>query len=70
VALHDKSSPIYGMPILNVHEARSVFVVKRSLGAGYAGIKNVLFEYDNTTMIFGDAKKVLQGIINELKELG
>ncbi|MGD8862367.1 MAG: NAD(P)(+) transhydrogenase (Re/Si-specific) subunit beta [Myxococcales bacterium] len=69
VALHDKSSPIYGMPILNVHEARSVFVVKRSLSPGYAGIKNDLFEYDNTTMIFGDAKDVVQGIINELKEL-
>jgi NAD(P) transhydrogenase subunit beta len=69
VALHDKSSPIYGMPILNVHEARSVFVVKRSLGAGYAGIKNTLFEHDNTTMIFGDAKKVLQGIVAELKQL-
>jgi NAD(P) transhydrogenase subunit beta len=69
VALHDKGSPIYGMPILNVHDARSVFVVKRSLSPGYAGIKNELFEYDNTTMIFGDAKDVVQGIINELKEL-
>ncbi len=67
VALHDKSSPIYGMPILNVHEARAVFIVKRGLGAGYAGVKNVLFEYANATMIFGDAKKVLQSITKELK---
>ena len=57
------------MPILNAHEARSVFVVKRSLSPGYAGIKNGLFELDNTTMIFGDAKKVIQAVANELKEL-
>ena len=61
VASKDPSSPIAGMPILNAHEARSVFVVKRSLSPGYAGIKNELFEYDNTMMVFGDAKKVLQG---------
>ncbi len=67
-ALDNKSSPIYGMPILNVHEARTVFVVKRSLGAGFAGIKNTLFERDNTNMVFGDAKKVIQSIVNELKE--
>ena len=69
VANKDPSSPIAGMPILNAHEARSVFVVKRSLSPGYAGIKNELFEYDNTMMIFGDAKKVLQGLIGELKDL-
>jgi len=69
VAAYDKESPIYGMPILNVHEAKSVFVVKRSLGAGYAGIKNELFEYPNTMMVFGDAKDVLQAMINEVKEL-
>ncbi len=68
-ASKDPSSPIAGMPILNAHEARSVFVVKRSLSPGYAGIKNELFEYDNTMMIFGDAKKVLQGLIAEVKEL-
>ncbi len=68
-ATNDPSSPIAGMPILNAHEARSVFVVKRSLSAGYAGIKNDLFEYDNTMMIFGDAKKVLQGLIAEVKAL-
>ena len=69
VATTDPSSPIAGMPILNAHEARSVFVVKRSLSPGYAGIKNELFEYDNTMMIFGDAKKVVQGLIGEVKDL-
>jgi NAD(P) transhydrogenase subunit beta len=68
-ATKDPTSPIAGMPILNAHEARSVFVVKRSLSPGYAGIKNELFEYDNTMMIFGDAKKVLQGLIGEVKDL-
>ena len=69
VATKDPTSPIAGMPILNAHEARSVFVVKRSLSPGYAGIKNELFEYDNTMMVFGDAKKVLQGLIGEVKDL-
>ena len=68
-ATKDPSSPIAGMPILNAHEARSVFVVKRSLSPGYAGIKNELFEYDNTMMVFGDAKKVLQDLIGEVKDL-
>ncbi|MGF1508189.1 MAG: NAD(P)(+) transhydrogenase (Re/Si-specific) subunit beta [Myxococcota bacterium] len=68
-ALDEKDSPIYGMPILNVHEARTVFVIKRSLSPGYAGIKNKLFERDNTMMIFGDAKGVLQGLVTESKEL-
>ena len=67
-ALNDDKSPIYGMPILEVHHARTVFVVKRSLGAGFAGVKNELFDLDNTTMVFGDAKKVLQAITSELKE--
>jgi NAD(P) transhydrogenase subunit beta len=66
-AQNEKGSPIYGMPILEVFNARTVFVVKRSLGAGFAGIKNTLFEADNTNMVFGDAKKVLQGLISELK---
>jgi len=68
-ASKDPSSPIAGMPILNAHEARSVFVIKRSLSPGYAGIKNELFEYPNTMMIYGDAKKVLQGLISEVKAL-
>jgi NAD(P) transhydrogenase subunit beta len=67
-ALDDKTSPIYGMPILEVHHAQTVFVVKRGLGAGFAGVKNVLFERDNTMMVYGDAKKVLQGLTSELKD--
>ncbi len=67
-ALDDKTSPIYGMPILEVHHAQTVFVVKRGLGAGFAGVKNVLFERDNTMMVYGDAKKVLQGLTTELKD--
>ncbi len=67
-ALDDKDSPIYGMPILEVHNAQTVFVIKRGLGSGFAGVKNVLFERDNTMMVYGDAKKVLQGLTAELKE--
>jgi NAD(P) transhydrogenase subunit beta len=69
VALTDRSSPIYGMPILLAHEAHTVFVIKRSMAAGYAGIKNTLFEHPSTTMIFGDAKKVVQDLVRELKQL-
>jgi len=67
VALDDPKSPIYGMPILNVRDSRTVMVVKRSLSPGFAGIKNPLFEADNTVMIFGDAKKVLQDLVTELR---
>jgi H+-translocating NAD(P) transhydrogenase subunit beta len=59
-------SPIAGMPILDVEQARRVFVVKRSLSPGYAGIKNELFERENTVMLFGDAKEVLDELANEL----
>ncbi|MBK6809449.1 MAG: NAD(P)(+) transhydrogenase (Re/Si-specific) subunit beta [Sandaracinaceae bacterium] len=65
----DPKSPIFGMPILNAHEARSVFIIKRSLSPGYAGIKNELFEYPNAMMIYGDAKKVMQQMTTELKEI-
>jgi len=61
-------SPIYGMPVLRVWEAKTVIVIKRSLAPGFAGIKNELFEFDNTMMIFGDAKKVLQGLLAEVKQ--
>lgn len=60
-------SPIYGMPILEVFNAGTVIVIKRSLSPGFAGIKNDLFEYDNTMMIFGDAKEVLQSLLAEVK---
>ncbi len=69
-AKSDSSSPLYGMPVLDVKEARTVFVVKRGMNAGYSGIKNDLFELQNTSMVFGDAKKVLGDLLVELKELG
>ncbi len=69
-ATNDPNSPIAGMPILNCHEAQNVIVIKRSLSPGYAGIKNELFEYPNTMMVFDDAKKAIQEMVKELKELG
>jgi NAD(P) transhydrogenase subunit beta len=60
-------SPIAGMPVLEVWHARSVIVIKRSLSPGFAGIKNALFERDNTMMLFLDAKQAVQGILAELK---
>ena len=63
----DPSSAIAGMPILQCYNAASVIMVKRSLGAGFANIKNELFEYPTTMMLFMDAKKALQGILTELK---
>ncbi|MDD5112105.1 MAG: NAD(P)(+) transhydrogenase (Re/Si-specific) subunit beta, partial [Candidatus Altiarchaeota archaeon] len=67
-ALKNKDSPIYGMPILNAFEAKTVFVVKRSMNPGFAGIENELFYYPNTSMVFGDAKKVVLDIVRQLKE--
>ncbi len=66
-AVDDPKSPIAGMPVLSVWEARTVFVVKRSLASGYAGIKNPLFERPNTLMCFGDAKGYLEKLVAELK---
>ena len=68
-ARHDKSSPIYGMPILDVDKARTVIVNKRTMNPGFAGIQNELFGYDNTIMVFGDAKQMLTDLLKELKEL-
>jgi NAD(P) transhydrogenase subunit beta len=68
-AANDKQSPIYGMPILKAHEAKTVIVVKRSLSPGFAGIKNELFENENTLMLFGDAKDVLINLNQEMEGL-
>ena len=68
-AREDESSPIYGMPIINVDEAKTVFVLKRSLGVGFAGIGNPLFFKENTRMLFGDAKQSLQALVAEFKDL-
>jgi H+-translocating NAD(P) transhydrogenase subunit beta len=65
----DPSSPIHGMPILNVDESRSVIVLKRSMSSGFAGIDNPLFYAENTSMLFGDAKKSVSEVTEELKAL-
>jgi len=66
-AREDEGSPIYGMPILNVDQAQHVFVIKRSMNPGFAGIQNPLFFKDNTLMIFGDAKKVVIALNDAVK---
>ncbi|MCB9934042.1 MAG: NAD(P)(+) transhydrogenase (Re/Si-specific) subunit beta [Planctomycetes bacterium] len=67
-AVNKKDSPLYGMPVLNVWEARTCFVIKRSLSPGFAMVKNPLFEADNNYMVFGDGRKALEEIIKCLKE--
>ncbi|SEH85008.1 NAD(P) transhydrogenase subunit beta [Rheinheimera pacifica] len=66
----NKSSPIYGMPVLNVDMAKQVYVVKRGQGKGYSGVENALFYADNTQMVYGDAQKVMVSMIQAIKSLG
>ncbi|MBN1116777.1 MAG: NAD(P)(+) transhydrogenase (Re/Si-specific) subunit beta [Bacteroidales bacterium] len=68
-ALDDPSSPIFGMPIIKVHEARNIIVMKRGMGKGYAAIENYLFYNDKTRMLFGNAKDTLQKLVSEIKNL-
>ena len=70
VARTDKSSPIYGMPILDADRARQAIVIKRGRGAGYSGIENQLFYSDNTSMLYGSAQQAVADVIAQLKELG
>lgn len=67
-ARHNTASPIYGMPILNADQSKTVMVIKRSMNPGYAGIENELFGFPNTLMYFGDAKDALTKLVNELKK--
>ena len=68
-ARHDTSSPIYGMPILDVDKSRTVIINKRTMNTGFAGIQNELFGFDNSIMVFGDAKDMLQQLLKDLKDL-
>ena len=65
----ETSSPIYGMPILNVDQARSAIVLKRSMASGFAGVENELFHMENTMMLFGDARASVEDLLSEMKEL-
>jgi NAD(P) transhydrogenase subunit beta len=69
-ALDDSSSPIYGMPVLQVWNAKTTVVMKRSMASGYAGVENPLFFKENTRMLFGDAKKNVDAILTELRSEG
>ena len=68
-ARSDQNSPIYGMPILNVDKAQTVIINKRTMNTGFAGVQNELFGYDNSIMVFGDAKDMLVKLLSDLKEL-
>ena len=67
-AVDDETSPLYGMPIINAYEARTVFVLKRGKGTGFSGIENPLFTNDNTVMLYGDAKQTVSSLVSEFDE--
>tara|TARA_Y100000768_G_scaffold365809_1_gene327400 strand:- start:448 stop:1830 length:1383 start_codon:yes stop_codon:yes gene_type:complete len=67
-ATEEPGSPIYGMPIIEAHNAKTVFVLKRSMSSGFAGVQNPLFFKENTRMLFGDAKESIGGLVSEFKE--
>ena len=67
-AISDETSPLYGMPIINAYEARTVFVLKRGKGTGFSGVENPLFTNDNTIMIYGDAKATVSSLVSEFTE--
>ena len=66
-AINDESSPIFGMPIINVQEAGAVIVLKRSMANGFSGIENELFYGEKTQMLFGDAKTTINDLVDEFK---
>ena len=66
-ALTDPSSPIAGMPVIEVWKAKTVVVLKRGMASGYAGVENPLFFHDNSRMLFGDAKKVVDALLSKLR---
>lgn len=68
-ALEDETSPLYGMPIINAFESRTVFVLKRGKGAGFSGVENPLFTNDNTVMLYGDAKATISALVSEFEDV-
>ena len=64
----DPASPIYGMPIINAHEARTVFALKRGKGAGFSGLENQLFFRENCRMIYGDAKATVSSLVSQFDD--
>ncbi len=68
-ALDEPSSPIYGMPIIEVLNSKNIVVLKRGMSKGYSGIENPLFFHDKTKMLFGDAKDSIEGIVSEIKKM-
>jgi len=67
-AADDPGSPIYGMPIIQAHKAKTTFCLKRGKGTGFSGLENALFTAPNTRMIYGDAKATVTGLVNQFKQ--